>query len=145
MSHEQPQGLQNTMTIHVAWGDCDAAGIVFYPNYFRWFDACTHGLLESVDLGHRSLGARFGVIGTPLVDSGASFMSPATYGDSLTVVSRVVEVGRSRFVVEHRVSIAQRLVCVGKEVRVWAAQDESGALKAVAFPDEVSALLKKNS
>jgi acyl-CoA thioesterase FadM len=24
--------------ILVAWGDCDPAGIVYYPNYFHWFD-----------------------------------------------------------------------------------------------------------
>ena len=23
----------------VHWGDCDPAGIIFYPTYFRWFDA----------------------------------------------------------------------------------------------------------
>ena len=38
--------LTNTRTIRVQWGDCDPAGIVFYPRYFEWFDACTILLFE---------------------------------------------------------------------------------------------------
>ena len=38
--------LKNTRTIRIQWGDCDPAGIVFYPRYFEWFDACTILLFE---------------------------------------------------------------------------------------------------
>ena len=38
--------LTNTRVIRVQWGDCDPAGIVFYPRYFEWFDACTILLFE---------------------------------------------------------------------------------------------------
>ncbi len=34
--------LKNVHRIRVEWGDCDPAGIVFYPRYFEWFDRCTH-------------------------------------------------------------------------------------------------------
>ncbi len=39
--------------IEVGWGDCDPAGIVFYPNFYRWFDACSHALLTARGLSHR--------------------------------------------------------------------------------------------
>lgn len=29
---------RNSIDIVVEWGDCDPAGIVFYPNYFRRFN-----------------------------------------------------------------------------------------------------------
>jgi len=32
----------NTIHYKIQWGDTDAAGIVFYPDYFRWFDLATH-------------------------------------------------------------------------------------------------------
>ena len=38
--------LTNTRLIRVQWGDCDPAGIVFYPRYFEWFDAGTILLFE---------------------------------------------------------------------------------------------------
>lgn len=28
----------------VGFGDCDPAGIVYYPNFFRWFDEATQAL-----------------------------------------------------------------------------------------------------
>ena len=41
--------LINLRTVRVQWGDCDPAGIVFYPRYFEWFDACTILLFEKGD------------------------------------------------------------------------------------------------
>ena len=38
--------LTNTRRLAIEWGDCDAAGIVFYPRYFAMFDASTAYLLE---------------------------------------------------------------------------------------------------
>jgi acyl-CoA thioesterase FadM len=33
--------------VTVAWGDCDEAGIVFYPNDFYWFDSAFQALLRA--------------------------------------------------------------------------------------------------
>ena len=39
-------------TVRVEFGDCDPAGIVWFPNFFRWIDAASrhffaeHGLLK---------------------------------------------------------------------------------------------------
>ena len=30
----------------VHWGDCDPAGIIFYPTYFRWMDAATWAFMD---------------------------------------------------------------------------------------------------
>ena len=32
--------------IRIEWGDCDPAGIVFYPRYFAMFDTSTTTLVE---------------------------------------------------------------------------------------------------
>ena len=29
---------KNIYKITVNWGDCDPAGIVFYPNFYKWMD-----------------------------------------------------------------------------------------------------------
>src|SRR4029078_2241081 len=36
----------NTRTVRIEWGDCDPAGIIFYPRYFEIFDASTAMLFE---------------------------------------------------------------------------------------------------
>ena len=32
----------------VRWGDTDAAGIVFYPNFYKWMDEATHEFLAAI-------------------------------------------------------------------------------------------------
>ena len=53
----------------VEWGDCDPAGIVFYPRYLAWFDDCTTALflaaglpfaVAEAELGRRRDGAEEG-------------------------------------------------------------------------------------
>ena len=29
-------------SFQVRWGDTDAAGIVYYPNFYKWMDEATH-------------------------------------------------------------------------------------------------------
>ena len=38
--------LVNTRVVRIEWGDCDPAGIIYYPRYFAIFDACTSALIE---------------------------------------------------------------------------------------------------
>ena len=33
--------------VDIAWGHCDPAGIIYYPNYVRWFDAAYHAFLKA--------------------------------------------------------------------------------------------------
>lgn len=56
----------------IEWGDCDEAGIVFYPNYFYWLDCTFQRWLRSVGLSQRELRRRYGST-TPIIDVGASF------------------------------------------------------------------------
>ena len=51
--------FSNTTRIEIQFGDCDPAGIVYYPNYFRFFDNATAALLSEMTwhrASHRSLG-----------------------------------------------------------------------------------------
>ena len=45
----------NEIQMTVEFGNTDAAGIVFYPNYFMWFDKGTHWLFKSMNLAPKEL------------------------------------------------------------------------------------------
>ena len=51
-----------SMPHRVEWGDCDPADIVFYPNYFRWFDAASWNLFEVAGGGWDGIRRRFGPV-----------------------------------------------------------------------------------
>ena len=86
----------------VEWGDCDEAGIVFYPNYFYWFDCTFQRMLRSRELGQRQLRSRFGAV-TPLVDVGAKFLGPVRYDDVLRIEAAVVDWAERKFRTAYRV------------------------------------------
>lgn len=136
--------LVNSRDVEIEWGDCDAAGIVFYPRYFAMFDASTAYLLEKA-LGCKKIAwtKKYGIVGIPMVDTGAKFSIPSRYGDVITIESRAVDIRRSSFDIEHRVLKDGKLAIEGRETRVWTGRDPADAsrIKAVAIPDEVVAAL----
>src|SRR3989442_1569891 len=56
----------------VHWGDCDPAGIIFYPTYFRWMDAATWAFFESVGYTPRRM--REEHLSMPLVSADCQFL-----------------------------------------------------------------------
>ena len=124
----------------VNWGDCDAAGIIFYPKYFYWFDSTFNGWLRARGLSQRQIESRFGGV-TPLVDVGATFRSPVTYDDEVVVEARLVDRQEKRFRIGYRVTFGDRLVAEGHEERAWATRVEGrlrGALVPSAFFDALT-------
>jgi 4-hydroxybenzoyl-CoA thioesterase len=132
-------GLTNTRIVRIEWGDCDPAGIIFYPRYFEIFDNATAALFE------RALGMTkfeylkaYGFAGFPLVDSRARFLRPTRFGDDVTVDSRAA-FGTSSFTVEHRISLSGMPCAECTEKRVWAVRDSGGRITAQPVPDAVRA------
>ena len=102
---------------HVDWGDCDAAGIVFYPNYFRWMDSTFHQLGTALGFGHNDLPG-MGVFATPLKDVGAQFSAPSRFGQRLAIAASVARLGTSSFQMRYRFTLEDRLIAEGHEDRV---------------------------
>ena len=63
--------LKSTLTRRVEWGDCDPAGIVFNPQFFRWFDHGTTMLYEAAGWPKQEMLAKFDAAGCPLTRSTA--------------------------------------------------------------------------
>jgi 4-hydroxybenzoyl-CoA thioesterase len=94
--------LINRREVRVEWGDCDPGGIVYYPRYFEYCDACTNALFQRAGLPKPFLLEQYNIAGIPLVGSQARFLLPSQFGDTLTVESCIVEWGRGSFSVRHR-------------------------------------------
>jgi 4-hydroxybenzoyl-CoA thioesterase len=105
--------------IHVEWGDCDPAGIVYFPRYFEYFDACTNALFESVGLPKPELLRTYGIMGIPLVEAQARYVAPSSFGDTVLVETRITEWKNSSFRVEHKLYRGEILAVEATEVRVW--------------------------
>lgn len=103
-----------SMPVTVRFGDCDPAGIVFYPRYFEMFNNlveewCAYGLGTSF----RELVMERG-LGLPAVNIQTDFIATSTLGDKLTAQLCVVKVGSSSL------TLTVRLLGAGGEERVRA-------------------------
>ena len=128
-------------SLTIEWGDCDEAGIVFYPNYFYWFDCTWQGMLRSKGLSQRTLRATYGAV-TPLVDVGANFRSPVSYDDVITISAQLEQCGAARLRIAYTVRCGDRHVASGHELRAWARVLPDGGLKGASVPPEFIALFK---
>jgi 4-hydroxybenzoyl-CoA thioesterase len=135
--------LVNRRTLRIEWGQCDPAGIVFYPQYLIIFDTSTGWLFERTGLSPSGMRKKYGIVGLPIVEVGARFIIPCRFDDEVVVESEIGEWGRSSFTVRHRILKRGELALDGSEKRVWAAPhpDRAGAIKAQPIPAEIIASL----
>jgi 4-hydroxybenzoyl-CoA thioesterase len=127
----------NSRTVRIEWGDCDPAGIIFYPRYFDIFDASTAALFErALDMPKIKQLKTFGIAGYPLVRTRARFIRPTRFGDEV-VVESTIAFGRSSFEVEHRLSRDGKLCAECSEKRVWVVRDAAGNIKSQPVPTAV--------
>ena len=129
-------------TVRIEWGDCDPAGIVFYPRYFAMFNHSTELLIErALGVKKVTLNQQYGLGGYPAVATHARFLVPTRYGDDVEIESAFTKIGRSSFSIQHRLSLDGALAVEGNETRVWAVRDASrpAGLRAQPLPDEMAA------
>ena len=136
--------------VRVEFGDCDPAGIVFFPNFSRWMDAASQSFFVQCGLPPwRELVKTRGIIGTPLLEIATRFNKPATYAQAL-VIATSVEVWRAKtFTHMHRVTRARTdggedLICEGREVRAFVHRDadDPERMRAIPVPEDIQAMCR---
>ncbi|ARK29904.1 acyl-CoA thioesterase [Halalkalibacter krulwichiae] len=125
----------------VNFGDTDAAGIVFYPNYYRWMDQATHHFFTTLGFPTSTL-IRDEKVGTPIIESKCNFKFPLFFDDEVTIESTMTEMKEKVFTIEHVFLKDGNKIAGGYEVRAWC--DISGERpKAIAIPNEVRDAVEK--
>jgi 4-hydroxybenzoyl-CoA thioesterase len=127
--------------ITVEWGDCDEAGIVFYPNYFYWLDCAFQRLLRQRGLSQRELRKRFGAV-TPIVQAHCDFKAPARYDDQLEIEVSVQSDGARNFRVDYQLVSSEKTIGIGYEIRAWARIDADGKMSGAPVNPEFLGLLQ---
>ncbi len=137
--------LTNTRLIRVQWGDCDPAGIVFYPRYFEWFDACSILLFEkATGMIKKKMLEVYGGAGIALLEARAVFKMASHYGEDLEIETGITEFRRSSFFVHHKVTKGGLLALEGFETRLWTVRDpqDGDKMKSAPMPAEIRAALE---
>jgi 4-hydroxybenzoyl-CoA thioesterase len=138
-------------TLHrvtIQFGDCDPAGIVFFPNFSRWMDAASLSFFMQCGLPPwRELVKTRGIVGTPLLEIHTKFTTAATYGEEIVVGTHVESWRNKTFTQVHRITRArpgggEDLICEGRETRAFVRRDTENPdrLRAMPVPDDIRAM-----
>ena len=133
-------------SVRVEFGDCDPAGIVWFPNFFRWIDAASRDFFVQCGVPPwRATEQSWGVIGTPLVDPHSRFLLTASYDDMLQIHTSIVEWRAKSFVQRYRVMRAHEVIMECDEVRIFAGRrtDPPGAIRALPIPPQIRELCER--
>ena len=129
--------------VEVMFGDCDPAGIVFFPNFSKWMDASSLNFFVKCGVPTwRDLYKTTGIIGTPLLEINTRFISPATYGQRLRIDTSIQEWRSKVFIQKHVVKRGDTLICEGTETRVFCIRhpDDPDRIQAIPVPEDIKAL-----
>jgi 4-hydroxybenzoyl-CoA thioesterase len=131
--------MKSTFVVPVEFGDTDPATIVFYPHFFRWFDASAWRLFAKAGLTLDVLQNEFGLIGLPIAEARSKFIKPARLGDTLEITSYATNWKRKSFEVVHEVLNGGELCAEGIETRVCARyrEDDAHEFLAISIPEEI--------
>lgn len=129
--------------VELQWGECDPAGIIFYPTYFRWFDAASWRLFAVVGYTAKRMKAEHRAM--PLVGAECQFKNPAQQEDRCEVRSRILRWGGKSFVVGHEVVRDDgTLLATGTETRVWGRYENGPGtpMRGEPIGDDLKALFR---
>lgn len=124
--------MKTEYPFRVCWGDTDAAGIVFYPNFYKWMDDATHDYLAQIGYPSSKLFTEH-KIGVPLLEANCVFKRPLLFEDQVIVQSFVEEHRNKVFKIKHVFIKEDQIVAEGYEVRAWTSFE--GKPKAHPIPD----------
>jgi 4-hydroxybenzoyl-CoA thioesterase len=133
------------LPLEVRFGDCDPAGIVYFPRFFDFF----HQAMETWFPAQLGFGydefVRRRKLGFPAVHSEADFERPSRFGDRIEVHQRVTKLGRTSisFAYEIRGQAGERRA-TGKSVCVVMNLDANSPEhgKAVEMPEDLRARIE---
>lgn len=116
--------------VRVYYEDTDAAGIVYYANYLKYFERCRTEWLRRLGFDQREMASRDG-LQFVVVDLAVQYHRPARLDDALTIDAAVVERARSYVVFRQQARRGAELLA---SARVKVACVDSGRLAPARMP-----------
>ncbi len=87
--------------IRVRYAETDAMGVVHHANYYVYFERAREDLIESFGISYFDM-ENDGVM-TPVVETQCKYISPARYGDTITVKTSMDKLTPVKFEISYEV------------------------------------------
>jgi acyl-CoA thioester hydrolase len=113
-----------TTTLRVRYAETDRMGVVYYANFFVWFEVARADLLRSLGWTYREM-EESGVY-LPVIDARCEYRRPARYDDEVEVRTRGVVASPVRMEFSYEVFLKDQPEAAAIGRTVHAATDRSG-------------------
>src|SRR3982751_6463267 len=124
--------------VRIYWEDTDAAGIVFYANYLKFFERARSEWLRHLGFGQGALRPSAG-LGFVVTDTALHYRQPARLDDVLDVAVRPAHVGLASLTVGQQALRAGHLLAEGT-IRVGCV--DLGTFRPRRIPDDILATIR---
>jgi 4-hydroxybenzoyl-CoA thioesterase len=126
--------------IFVEWGDTDAAGIVFFPNFYKWMDESTHAFFRELGLSTADLMNEMNV-SIPILEAHCEFKTALRSEDEL-IIETTLEILKPKVIkLHHKFTRDGHVIATGYTVRCWTLFGD--VPKSVPMPTQIEALLQQ--
>jgi acyl-CoA thioester hydrolase len=101
-------------TVRVRYAETDGMGVVYYANYFVWFEVARAELLRTLGWSYREMEATG--VALPVIEAQCEYRQPARYDDEVEVHTegRVASPVRMEFVYEVNLKGQPGIVASGR-------------------------------
>ena len=128
-----------SVDIRVRYQETDKLGIVYYANYYVWFEIARTEFFRSAGLPYAELETKGMYI--VVVGSSCQYKKPAYYDDQITIRSWISSVRNTSFTFEYEVLNGKDLLAVGKTVQVLVNKDR----KPVRIPEDIREVIERRA
>ena len=114
----------SSSTLRVRYAETDKMGVVYYANYFVWFEVARADLLRSLGWSYRDM--EHAGVSLPVIEAHCEYSRPARYDDELEIRTegRLLSPVRMEFTYQVRLAADQMVAASGRTVH--AALDQNG-------------------
>jgi acyl-CoA thioester hydrolase len=116
--------VEHTVKLRVRFAETDAMQVVYYAEYFVWFEVARTELFRSIGMPYSVISRKRG-FHTPVVQAHADYKSSARYDDEVAVRVWASKVGNSSVRLDYAVTKLpdKVLLCTGHTVHVLIGED----------------------
>jgi acyl-CoA thioester hydrolase len=120
------------LSMRIYWEDTDAAGIVFYANYLKFFERARTEWLRDLGVGQEAL--RRDGIAFVVSETSVRYRRPARLDDVIEVSVEVVHLGQASFEIAQQARRADELLADGA-IRIGCV--ELGTFRPCRIPNDI--------
>ncbi len=128
---------EHSLEIRVSYADTDQMGVVYYGNYFTWFERGRTELLRAAGLNYKDMEKKN--IFLPVVEATCSYKASACYDDLIFIRTKVGKIGRSSIYFNYEIFRKEdrQLLATGETRHAFINSDK----KVIPVPEEIKTVL----